>query len=201
MGGAMSTPTPPAGNIFDQMAAGTAPPASPATAPAAPAGGNIFDQLAAGKDPEAAASVPDPNQPDAEEQAFLQAHPDHKWMPPDEKFPNRPAGIYPTGRGNEWRNDPTYAQAPVDLHLGEHTSEGAAEGAAAVAPVLAPEILSAGITALKPALLKGIQGMGEWAVAHPVAAKMIYEGLKSAAKGAGFYVAAQGARRVIDASH
>jgi|SRR5271156_786938 len=189
---------PPQGDTFDQLAAG-----APSAPPAAPAGGSgtggdVFDQLAAGGT--GAPPAPDPNGPGPEEQTFLAAHPDHKWMPPDEKFPNRPAGIYPTGRGNEWRNDPSYAQAPVDLHLGEHTAEGAAEGAAAVAPVLAPEIISSGIAALKPALMKGIQGMGEWAAAHPVAAKMVYEGLKSAAKGAGFYAAAAGARKVINSA-
>src|ERR1700724_1518194 len=49
--------------------------------------------------------------PSQEEQAFLKSNPDHQWVPADPKFPNRPEGIYPTGPGNEWRKDPSYAQA------------------------------------------------------------------------------------------
>lgn len=80
--------------------------------------------------------------PDAEEQAFLKSHPNHAWVPADpKKFPNRPAGIYPTGPGNEWRNDPSYSQAPIDLHLAKDTAEGAATGAVPVA-------LAAGLPAL-----------------------------------------------------
>jgi hypothetical protein len=174
-----------------------APGATPAPAPALP-------KMPAASDPDLSAGMvngsPDPNQPDAEEQAFLQANPDHKWMVEDPKFPNRPTGIYPTGRGNEWRNDPAYTQAPVDLHFVEHTLEGAGAGALAVAPVLAPEIISSGLAALKPALLKGIQGMGEWAAAHPVAAKMIWEGLKTAIKGTAIGVGAKVAGKVIESA-
>jgi hypothetical protein len=68
-------------------------------------------------------------------------------MPADPRFPNRPSGIYPTGPGNEWRKDPSYTQAPIDLHLLRHSLEGAAEGAATVAPAVgvaaAPEAASA----------------------------------------------------------
>jgi hypothetical protein len=181
--------------VLDQVSGGAGG-ASPAASPQSSAA--VLDQVLAGTSGQTPA--PDPNQPNPEEQSFLQAHPDHKWMPPDEKFPNRPPGIYPTGRGNEWRNDPSYAQAPVDLHLGAHSVEGAAEGAAAVAPVLTPEIAAAGIGALKPALARGIVGMGEWAAAHPVAAKMIWEGLKAAMTGTAVGAGAKIAGKVIGAA-
>jgi hypothetical protein len=73
--------------------------------------------------------------PDSEELQFLQQSPGHTWVTASPNFPNRQEGIYPTGPGNEWRNDPTVSQFPVDLHLGLHTYQGAKAGLmAATAP-------------------------------------------------------------------
>jgi hypothetical protein len=75
-----------------------------------------------------------------EEQQFLQSNPGYKYIAADPKFPNRPAGIYPSGQGNEWRNDPSYSQSPVDLHMARNTAQGAATAAAATAAVPATAI-------------------------------------------------------------
>lgn len=122
--------------------------------------------------------------PNAEEQAFLAANPGHAWVPADPKFPNRPAGIYPTGKGNEWRNDPSYTQAPIDLHFVKHTLEGAATGAAAVAPAVG---LAAIPEALPPVLIHTVQGvraLGAWAEAHPMKAYMLFQVAKELVPGA-----------------
>jgi len=89
--------------------------------------------------------------PSDEESTFLQQNKDYAWVPSDANFPNRPAGIYPIGPGNEWRKNPDYAQAPVDLHLARHTFEGAAEGAM-------PALLALGLPAAGPI----ISGAGEY---------------------------------------
>jgi hypothetical protein len=64
--------------------------------------------------------------PQSEELQFMQQNPGHTWIARAPNFPNREEGIYPTGPGNEWRNDPNSpmaqnSQFPVDLHLGLHT--------------------------------------------------------------------------------
>jgi hypothetical protein len=76
---------------------------------------------------------------------------------------------------------------PYDPDLGMHTLEGAAEGAAAVAPVLMPAAaaefagaVKTGVTALMPAATQGVQAVGAWAAAHPITAKILWEGLKLA---------------------
>jgi hypothetical protein len=90
--------------------------------------------------------------PSQEEQQFLQSTPGYKYVPADTKFPNRPAGVYPSGPGNEWRNDPSYSQSPVDLHMVGNTAQGAATAAAATAAPLvagaAPSIVDAAISHL-----------------------------------------------------
>jgi hypothetical protein len=86
--------------------------------------------------------------PSQEEQAFLKANPDHQWVPADPKFTNRPEGIYPTGPGNEWRKDPSYAQAPIDLHFAKHTAEGAAEGALVAGSALGAPFVDPVVTAV-----------------------------------------------------
>jgi hypothetical protein len=118
----MNIPAPPSGTIVDS------PPeqaAQPENIPAPPSGAVVDADPLAGKD---------------EERAFLAKNPDHAWMPADPKFPNRPEGIYPTGKGNEWRTDPTAEQHPIDLHFAKHTAESAATSALAVgAPIAAME--------------------------------------------------------------
>ncbi len=78
--------------------------------------------------------------PSQEEQQLLQSNPGYKYVSADPKFPNRPAGVYPSGPGNEWRNDPSYSQSPVDLHMVRNTAQGAATAAAATAAVPATAI-------------------------------------------------------------
>jgi len=59
--------------------------------------------------------------PQSEELQFMQQNPGHTWINRTPSFPNRQEGIYPVGPGNEWRNDPSMSQSPVDLHLALHT--------------------------------------------------------------------------------
>ena len=89
--------------------------------------------------------------PTAEEQSFLKSNPDHKYLPSDPKFPNRPPGIYPTGKGNEWRQDPSYSQSPVDLDFAKHTAEGAGMAAAGTL---------GGVAATSPAAATIVCGQG-----------------------------------------
>ena len=97
--------------------------------------GNPFDEPLMSEKAEAQNAGPSP-----EEQHFLQSNPGYKYVSADTKFPNRPAGIYPSGPGNEWRNDPSYSQSPVDLQLARNTAQGAATAAAATAAVPATAI-------------------------------------------------------------
>jgi hypothetical protein len=96
----------------------------------------------------------------------MQQNPGHTWATRSPKFPNREEGIYPTGPGNEWRNDPTAAQSPVDLHLAAHTAEyglgtAAAIGAPVAAVAAAPSALAYGSTALaNPAVQQGLKMLG-----------------------------------------
>ena len=118
-------------------------------APVAPVdSGMTFDAEPVKQDTPASDVVDPMKGASAEERAFLAANPtSFKYMPKDEKFPNRPEGVYPVGKGNEWRKDPSYDQAPIDLHLAKHTLEGAAIGAVPVALATglaaAPEAASA----------------------------------------------------------
>jgi hypothetical protein len=95
--------------------------------------------------------------PQSEELDFLQKNPGHAWLSRDpHKFPNREEGIYPSGPGNEWRNDPTSpmasnTQAPIDLHLGLHTYQGIKTG---LMPVGAALSLGATI----PQVVGGVAG-------------------------------------------
>jgi hypothetical protein len=128
-------------NPFDAPLASEGGQAPSATAPDA---GNPFDEpLESEKAGEGG--------PSEEEKQFLKENPDHEYLKQDPKFPNRPEGIYPKGPGNEWRKDPSYSQAPIDLHLAKHTLEGAAEGA--VAAGSAPAAAAVGGTAAARAAL------------------------------------------------
>ena len=93
--------------------------------------------------------------PSDEELQFLQQNPNHQWMPSSPRFPNRPAGIYPTGPGNEWRNDPSSAQTPVDLHLGLHSYQGAKAGLMAATLPLA---LGATVPQIAGTVIGGVAG-------------------------------------------
>jgi hypothetical protein len=123
-----------------------------------------------------------------EEQAFLKANPDHVWMPADPKFPNRPEGIYPTGKGNEWRKDPSYSQSPIDLHFAKHTAEGAAAGALAAGSAVALPAAAAATAAAFPNVLphtiEGVKAIGAWANKNPFTAWMIFNALKEYIPGA-----------------
>jgi hypothetical protein len=94
--------------------------------------GNPFNEPLLSEKTEAQAQNGGPSQ---EEQQFLQSNPGYKYIAADPKFPNRPAGVYPTGPGNGWRNDPSYSQSPVDLHMARNTAQGAATAAAATAAI------------------------------------------------------------------
>jgi hypothetical protein len=77
------------------------------------------------------------------EQAYVNTHPGTVYKAADPAFPNRPAGIYPTGKGNEWRNDASYTQEPIDPDFAAHTAEYGL-GSALVAGA-APTIAGAGL--------------------------------------------------------
>lgn len=82
--------------------------------------------------------------PSAEIDKFLENNSGYQFLDADPQFPNRKPGIYPTGPGNEWRNDPKLNakkgnpdQSPVDIHLLKHSYENAKQAAgAATAPML-----------------------------------------------------------------
>ena len=93
--------------------------------------------------------------PDSEEIDFLQKNPGHTWITRDPSFPNRQEGIYPTGPGNEWRNDPTISQFPIDLHLALHTYQGAKVG---LMGATAPLMLEATLPQLAGAIGGGTVG-------------------------------------------
>jgi hypothetical protein len=140
--------------------------------------GDAFDQIAAEQNAQKNALVDIPGGATAEEQAFLKSNPDHAWVPADPKFPNRPAGIYPTGKGNEWRKDPSYSQAPIDLHFAKHTLEGAATGAAAAAPAVGLAALPEVIPSVLPHTIEGVKAIGTWATKNPVQAYILYNVIK-----------------------
>jgi hypothetical protein len=128
---------------------------TPVPAPVAPVDSDMTFDAEPVKQDTPASDVVDPMKgASAEERAFLKANPNHQWMPADPKFPNRPAGIYPTGKGNEWRSDPSYTQAPIDLHFAKHTLEGAGYGAAAVAPAVGLAVVPEAATALYDLAIK-----------------------------------------------
>ena len=60
---------------------------------------------------------------------------------------------------------------------------GVAGPAALAAPLELHAAMTAGIAELTPALTKGVVAVGEWAAAHPLAAKTILETLKLAVAG------------------
>ena len=120
--------------------------------------GNPFDEPLMSEKAEANAN----GGPSQEEQQYLQSNPGYKYVSADPKFPNRPEGIYPTGPGNEWRNDPSYSQSPVDLHMLKHTAEYAAGSAAAVGAstavsMAAPELVELAIKHLAGNVLPGLE--------------------------------------------
>lgn len=98
--------------------------------------------------------------------------------------------------------DKEMATAPGKV--AETVASAPAMGAAGVAALAGPGELagatSAAIKNLLPAVTKGVQGIGEWAEAHPMTARMIWEGLKLSAQFAGLYKGAQAAGKVIKAA-
>jgi hypothetical protein len=85
----------------------------------------------------------------------------------------------------------------------ENFVDGASTGALADAPldVLAAHgALTEGFKAFVPALTKGVQGVGEWAVTHPMAAKVVWESLKTVMAGTAAGAAAKLVGKVINAS-
>ena len=107
--------------------------------------------------------------PDPDEIDFLQNNPGHTWITRNpQQFPNRQEGIYPTGPGNEWRNDPNSANAqntqlPIDLHLAKHTAQGAAYGAVAAGSAMALPLISS-LTAPTTQLVRtGAGYLANWA--------------------------------------
>jgi len=76
---------------------------------------------------------------------------------------------------------------------------GAAGTAALATPGEIVHGIYAGIGALTPAIIKGVQGVGNWAEEHPMAAKFLWESLKSAMTGTAVLAASKIAGKVIKA--
>jgi hypothetical protein len=105
-----------------------------------------------------------------------------------------------TSLGGPWSSDPRLTPEQKG-----DVESGRAAGAVSV-PVVAGSMigtneavgaLTAGGKALLPALTSGITAIGAWAEAHPVTAKLIYEGIK----GAGWYKLLKTASRVGNAGN
>lgn len=149
--------------------------------------GNAFDQMAL-QSAQQSAQQSQPAEPGTpEEQAFLKAHPDHVYLKADPKFPNRPEGIYPTGKGNEWRKDPSYSQEPVDPEMLKHTVEYGVGSAAATGLATVPAAVAATAAAFPnvlPHTIEGVKAIGAWANKNPFTAWMIFNALKEYIPGA-----------------
>ena len=73
-------------------------------------------------------------------------------------------------------------------------------GAALASPLELHSALTAGFKALTPALTSGVVGVGQWAEAHPVAARALWEGLKAVMAGTAVGAGARIAGKIINAS-
>jgi hypothetical protein len=131
------------------------------------------------------------------EQADLQKNPTHIYVKADPKFPNRPEGIYPTGPGNEWRNDPNYSQSPIDPELLKHSIQYGVGAAAAAGSAALPGAAAAAFPSVLPHTIEGVKAIGQWANKNPFTAWMIFNALKEyipgAKKAIGFIEGAPGA--------
>lgn len=82
--------------------------------------------------------------------------------------------------------------------------QGKAAGAVSVpvvaGAVAAPAAIWGGINALAPAMTRGVVGMTAWAAEHPIAAKMIWEGLKASMYGTAAGAGAKIAGKIIKAA-
>jgi hypothetical protein len=83
-------------------------------------------------------------------------------------------------------------------------AQGKSAGAVSV-PLVAgavstPAAVSAGVSALAPALTRGVIGMTAWAAEHPIAAKIIWEGLKASMYGTAAGAGAKVAGKIIKAA-
>lgn len=100
--------------------------------------------------------------PPAEIDSFLKSNPNYQFLDTDPKFPNRRPGIYPSGPGNEWRNDPALNakkgnvdQFPVDPHLLKHSYQS---GKQALGVATAPMLFEASLPQILGGLLGGAGG-------------------------------------------
>jgi hypothetical protein len=94
-------------------------------------------------------------------------------------------------------------QQPAEsFALANPEQQGTLAGAAAIGAggAAAPPVLSAGVNALLPAVTRGVVGVTAWAAQHPVAAKMIWEGLKASMYGTAAGAGAKMAGKIINAS-
>ena len=84
--------------------------------------------------------------------------------------------------------------------LGAAAGIGVLGPAALASPLEIHALMGAGIKALTPALISGTVAVGEWAEAHPIAAKTIMETLKMVLAGTIAGKVADHAKRVINAN-
>ena len=94
-------------------------------------------------------------------------------------------------------------QQPAEsFALANPEQQGTLASAAAIGAggAVAPSVLSAASNAVLPALTSGVVGVTKWAAEHPVAAKLMWEGLKAGVKGAGLGAGMKLAGKLINAS-
>jgi hypothetical protein len=85
-----------------------------------------------------------------------------------------------TSLGGPWANDPRLTdQQKTEGETG--AKAGALSGFATIGSIVGGSELLAGAKALVPAATRGVMAIGEWAEAHPILARMVYEGVKGAA--------------------
>jgi hypothetical protein len=84
--------------------------------------------------------------------------------------------------------------------LGAAAAIGAGGAAALASPLETHAALSAGFKALMPALTAGVAGIGDWAEAHPVASKVLWEGLKAVMTGTAAGAGAKLAGKIVKAA-
>lgn len=94
-------------------------------------------------------------------------------------------------------------QQPAESFALSHPEQqGTLAGAAAIGAggTVAPAALGAGVNALLPAVTRGVVGVTAWAAEHPIAAKMIWEGLKASMYGTAAGAGAKMVGKIIKAA-
>lgn len=191
---------PPGGDVFDQIAGANA----SSTQPQAQGGEDVFDKIAASGSGEDSPPSTDPSvtgeitndvgnkvivPKDGEEfgDTLARAVSHYRSMSPQE-------------RTDAYRKELATAPAKAGETLAAAPLLGFGGGAGLASPLELHSAMTAGFKALLPAVTSGVVGLGNWAEAHPVAAKALWEGLKVVMMGTAAGAGARIAGRVIKAA-